>query len=784
MSQPTTARHDLTIWRNDDYYEYPVRVVGADLTNLSLKMEIRFAGDTPGAALVSLGKVTQVAEGVWLTGVTVTDGVPTSVIRIRMDRDTIQSLGYDGVLGDTTVREYALLIDGRTRMVGRILIPAHAYGSNDAPAKRGLAKGVAASTVAPDPGATMAISQDGGATILIDGADLVGRLTADAEEAAVEAGARLNDFQNALAGATGYAPDARRYVGITRPLVGAPADAGDQNAWALPVQPRAMLYDRFSIELSAAGTGALVLCRADARAFRPLQAFPVEVRAGSQWIEVSVQVPAGATVKYVRLTGGSMLASGFNASAEVNFALPNSAELGNVETATATSLDYGFGASGFAIEEAPAQLRIAAEARNNRPEVSLPKRFLIGVFGPDTAAMVQTWKDRGVNAIVQGAPVDLFRTGSGEEVKAAILASGLDFIVRPGRWTQDFSNAQLLAELASYAVNPRCIGFGLPDEPDLNGHPLQPGSRNPHPTLGQDGAFDPDLTRFYYEREIAYYRSIAPSKAIFCNIQGIFQQLAISVWPERYFLASVDIWGTDDYPNIPNPNTGFLVRPEFGPQRFSTTRIGLAARQTVQQDEFNFRGRAEPTNTVGKPYIFHLATGRTDKNAAGTIGSYPDPTQWMATAFSGIINGATGLVYFPQYAGGPYIPDDSSPAILAAVTALHKRIAKLEELGALVDPLTGLRTPYRLLPCAWAPYDVNNQVPAFITARGEQLPGPFEGSAHYLANGDTLYLLNNTRPGAAALTDASRGINGLNFTGYGQRAVLASAPTVDIFEGL
>lgn len=184
MSKPMTARHDLTIWRNDDYYEYPIRVVGLDLTDIVLKMEIRFAGDTPGPALVSLVKVTQEAEGVWFLGAPVTYGVPTSLIHIRMNRATIQSLSYDGVLGDTTVREYALLIGGRTRMMGRILIPPHAYGSNDAPAKRGAGKGVTAQTMAPDTGATMTLSADGGATLEIDGADMVAAIGNEAVAAA------------------------------------------------------------------------------------------------------------------------------------------------------------------------------------------------------------------------------------------------------------------------------------------------------------------------------------------------------------------------------------------------------------------------------------------------------------------------------------------------------------------------------------------------------------------------------------------------------------------------
>ena len=194
MSKPMTVRHDLTIWRNDDYYEYPVRVVGLDLTDVALAMEIRFEGDAPGPALVSLLKVTEEVEGVRFLGVTLTDGLPTSQLGIRLDRSTLQSLGYDGVLGDTTVREYALLMGGRTRMMGRILMPAHAYGSDDAPAKRGPSKGIAPQTLAPDPGAIMTLTLDGGVTIEVDSSDLLKNTLGSAIGASE---ARANDLVQA-----------------------------------------------------------------------------------------------------------------------------------------------------------------------------------------------------------------------------------------------------------------------------------------------------------------------------------------------------------------------------------------------------------------------------------------------------------------------------------------------------------------------------------------------------------------------------------------------------------
>ncbi|MFZ3484285.1 hypothetical protein, partial [Sphingomonas sp. 3-13AW] len=194
MTQDVTARHDLKIWRNDDYYEYPIRVVGADLKNIALAMEVRLDGDVPGPPRIALAKVvpgeggaTYETQGVHFRGVTVVDGVDVSDIRIRMDRSTLQGLDYFGPIGTAAEFVYALVIGGRTRLSGRVILPAHPYRSDDAPANRPLAyaSGMARQAVSPDAGATLTISQDGGATVVIDGADLIGGLRETVEEARI-----------------------------------------------------------------------------------------------------------------------------------------------------------------------------------------------------------------------------------------------------------------------------------------------------------------------------------------------------------------------------------------------------------------------------------------------------------------------------------------------------------------------------------------------------------------------------------------------------------------------
>ncbi|NTS64147.1 hypothetical protein HRV97_03095 [Sphingomonas sp. HHU CXW] len=184
----TTARLDLSVWRNDDIYEFPLRVVGVDLSGepgVALAMQVRLGPDTPGAPLVDLIKVTNGnAEGLRVAGVTVIDGAPVSDVRIRINKSTRQALPYAGEVGDSAPLSYALLIAGVTRLVGSFIVLAHTYGSDNAPASRPTGYGATSTTSGVSSGATLTISQDGGATLVIDGAAIVAAAAARAEAAA------------------------------------------------------------------------------------------------------------------------------------------------------------------------------------------------------------------------------------------------------------------------------------------------------------------------------------------------------------------------------------------------------------------------------------------------------------------------------------------------------------------------------------------------------------------------------------------------------------------------
>ncbi len=202
----TFARLDLSVWRNDDTYEFPLRVVGLDLRDTALAMQVRLAPDTPGEPLIDLGKVTGVNdEGLHVASVTMVDGVPSTDLRIRIAKTTRQAMPYAGEIGDAAIFSYALLIAGRTRLIGALMVEAHSYGSDDAPLSRTSGFGVAKQANGARGGASLTIAEDGGITLAIDGAGELGGLIAQATAQAEIAAAERELAQQAAASVTDIA---------------------------------------------------------------------------------------------------------------------------------------------------------------------------------------------------------------------------------------------------------------------------------------------------------------------------------------------------------------------------------------------------------------------------------------------------------------------------------------------------------------------------------------------------------------------------------------------------
>nr|AGU09788.1 hypothetical protein [uncultured organism] len=198
-ARPITGQLHITAWRNDDWFEYPLRVVGRDLTGVVLKMDVRLAGDTSGNPLVHLEGVAvdqPEQQGLRVASVVTTAGLTVTDLRIRMNKATLQGLPYFGELGEAAEFEYALLFGGRTRLVGKFILPAHAFGSDAAPDNRPSGYGSGLSVAYPNGGASLTISEDGGATVVIDGADLLAPSIVRVEDAAARAEAAAADLDS------------------------------------------------------------------------------------------------------------------------------------------------------------------------------------------------------------------------------------------------------------------------------------------------------------------------------------------------------------------------------------------------------------------------------------------------------------------------------------------------------------------------------------------------------------------------------------------------------------
>ncbi|WP_419808394.1 hypothetical protein [Sphingomonas sp.] len=179
----TTARLDLSVWRNDDTYELPLRIVGPDLTGVVLRAQIRLAPDTPGAALAALELVTNAnAEGVRLAGVTSAAGTFTNDVRLRLNKSTRRALPYAGEVGDAARLAWAFQIGGRTRIVGEVSVLAHAMDSDAAPMNRPA--GFVAAGGLPAGGATLTIAGDEVVSLTIADAGLAAGFADQAADAA------------------------------------------------------------------------------------------------------------------------------------------------------------------------------------------------------------------------------------------------------------------------------------------------------------------------------------------------------------------------------------------------------------------------------------------------------------------------------------------------------------------------------------------------------------------------------------------------------------------------
>lgn len=169
------ARLDLTVWRNDDVWTFPLRVRGPNLTGVALHAEIQRGGDWPGPALAVLDMTTLAGStGIRLVQASaIEDGVYVTRYVLQLAKPVRQDFPYEGEPGEPWIGKWALQIGGKTKIVGDVVAPAHAIGSDGAPADRQPGAGSGVRSPAGVAEAELLITTDGDATVTIDGTELL-----------------------------------------------------------------------------------------------------------------------------------------------------------------------------------------------------------------------------------------------------------------------------------------------------------------------------------------------------------------------------------------------------------------------------------------------------------------------------------------------------------------------------------------------------------------------------------------------------------------------------------
>lgn len=141
---PDTAARLALYARRNEVARFTIVVTGIDLTGVAMAMQVRLNRGVPGPPLIALATVaTLAAEGLKLDSVTVTNGVPTSTIKGRINQSTMSDAAkvpYAGELGSDTTLAYAMQWtlngDAQTRIEGDWIVRDTAFGSDNAPTNR------------------------------------------------------------------------------------------------------------------------------------------------------------------------------------------------------------------------------------------------------------------------------------------------------------------------------------------------------------------------------------------------------------------------------------------------------------------------------------------------------------------------------------------------------------------------------------------------------------------------------------------------------------------------
>lgn len=185
----TAARLAISARRNE-VARFTIAVTGIDLTGVAMAMQVRQTVDNP-YLLFALGTVnTLAAEGLKLDSVTTTNGVPTSIIKGRINASTMTDAAkvpYVGEVGTDSPLAYAmqwtLAGDAQTRLYGDFIVVGSAFGSDGAPTNRPPSYGGSSATCGGSSSGSLSFG-DQIIAVTLASSDLVGLEVAKAIAAA------------------------------------------------------------------------------------------------------------------------------------------------------------------------------------------------------------------------------------------------------------------------------------------------------------------------------------------------------------------------------------------------------------------------------------------------------------------------------------------------------------------------------------------------------------------------------------------------------------------------
>ena len=388
-----------------------------------------------------------------------------------------------------------------------------------------------------------------------------------------------------------------------------------------------------------------------------------------------------------------------------------------------------------------------------------PKSFVLGTWVPH-ASEIATWKSRGVDVMVgldrsfQDGP------GSGTNWYNSVVAAGAKMIIRRDNEGLDY--------LASDMNDPNVLAHMLYDEPEGGGHKTPGELAAEIASIRAAGSTKPTFVN-YLGNSMAFQYGMAP----YTNTSGVTPYTNL----DYLNVAGLDWFSSDIYPPMFGAmyvygwSTALEVRDSF------TTTPGAATRN-MHFGPFN---QAVP-GSAGKATFGFVATGRIS-GPTSTARSLT-AAEFRCLTWSIIINGASGILFFPQYFpdGGAQINDDTNSVILTAIADLVSKINLLQNQGGvnlLMNTTSGGRRTFTPRRCA----DTYNGDPAnppnFKPPVGNQLPPPFEGM-EISAGGETYRIVLNLFPSNQTLTDAAWGFTNDPFTAHQVKCWRVSSG-VDLF---